>query len=67
MYFDTNGDCESEGLMIVGIDTRAELAFLRVFMFKCHSIASSGLSNPSGRAFKRLFMWGSASRAEPEK
>ena len=31
----------------------------------CHSIASSGLSNPSGRAFRRLCMWGSASSADP--
>ena len=31
----------------------------------CHSIASSMLSNPSGRAFSRLFMWGRASTAVP--
>jgi len=54
-YAGTEDEVDEEvGTMIEGTETRADIGFRIAFVVTCHSIASSGLSNPSGRAFKRL-------------
>ena len=48
-----------------GTDIRAEVGFRMDWVDICHSMASSGLEKPSGRALRRECMCGRASTAEP--
>lgn len=64
-YAGAEGDGFVAGIIMEGTETRADVGFWITLVVICHSIASSGLSKPSGRAFSRLCICGRASIADP--